>query len=52
MNNREKIKVTRNILDNAINMNIRADIVLKISQKLDKYIVEYYNKDEVEKENE
>ena len=36
-----KIKIARNILNNATLMNISKEILLKISQKLDKYI-EYY----------
>jgi hypothetical protein len=37
-----KIKIARNILNNATLMNISKEILLKISQKLDKYIIEYY----------
>jgi len=52
-----KIKIARNILNNAARMNMRKEILLKISQKMDKYIVEYYHKnlglrgDTGEKEN-
>lgn len=42
MNNKEKIEMARNILTNAANMNMSREILLKISQKIDKYIVEYY----------
>ncbi|MBO8138857.1 MAG: aspartyl-phosphate phosphatase Spo0E family protein [Desulfotomaculum sp.] len=42
MNTNKKIEIARNILNNAAKMNISGEILLKISQKLDKYIVEYY----------
>lgn len=38
-----KIGIARNILNNAAEMNMSKDILLKISQKIDKYIVEYYH---------
>jgi len=39
-----KIEIARNILNNAAKMNMSKDILLKISKKIDKYIVEYYHK--------
>ncbi|MGI9862642.1 aspartyl-phosphate phosphatase Spo0E family protein [Moorella naiadis] len=42
MDAKDKIEVARRILDNAVKMNISKGILLKISQKIDKYIVEYY----------
>lgn len=44
MNKKEQLEITRNILNNAVNMNLRKQILLKISQKFDKYVVEYYQK--------
>ncbi len=38
-----KIRIARNILNNAAEMNMSKDILLKISQKIDKYIIEYYH---------
>ena len=40
--NRKQDKIARNILNNATLMNMSKEILLKISQKLDKYIIEYY----------
>lgn len=37
-----KIEIGRTILNNAVAMNLSKDLILKISQKLDKYLVEYY----------
>lgn len=42
MGKKDKIEIARSILTNAMNMNLSTDILLKISQKIDKYIVEYY----------
>lgn len=42
MDEKDKIEVARRILDNAVKMNMSKRILLKISQKIDKYIVEYY----------
>ncbi len=39
-----KIEIARNILNNAAEMNMSKSILLKISQKIDKYIVKYYHK--------
>lgn len=44
MNKKEKIEMIRNILNNATNMNIRKEIILKISQKFDKHVIEYYQR--------
>lgn len=49
MNNKDKIEIARNILNNAANMNMSREILLKISQKMDKYIVEYFRKGEDKK---
>lgn len=38
-----KIEIARNILNNAVKMNMSKDILLKISQKIDTYIVDYYH---------
>ncbi|MBS3968783.1 MAG: Spo0E family sporulation regulatory protein-aspartic acid phosphatase [Clostridia bacterium] len=38
----DRIEVARRLLVNAVNMNMSKDILLKISEKLDKYLVEYY----------
>lgn len=39
-----KIELARNILHNAAKMNMSAELILKISQKIDKYVVEYLHK--------
>ena len=41
---KDKIEIARSILNNAANINISRKILLKISQKIDKYIVEYFRK--------
>lgn len=46
VNNKNKIEIARNILNNAVNMNVSKELLLKISQKLDEYIVEYYRNEE------
>ena len=38
----DRVELGKRILLNAANMNMSKEILLKISQKLDKYIVEYY----------
>ena len=38
----ERVELGKRLLLNAANMNMSKKILLKISQKLDKYIVEYY----------
>ncbi|MDI6706098.1 MAG: Spo0E family sporulation regulatory protein-aspartic acid phosphatase [Bacillota bacterium] len=45
MKKENKIEIARNILNNATNINMNKGIILKISQKVDKYIVEHYQKD-------
>ncbi len=47
MNEKQKIEMIKNILYNAIAMNVDKKIILKISQQLDEYIIRYYrqNKD-------
>lgn len=44
MDKKSKIEIARNILNNAIKINARKEILLRISQKIDKYIVEYLQK--------
>lgn len=44
MNEIEKIELARNLLYNAANMNMSKEIILKISQQLDIYIIDYYEK--------
>ncbi|HHV98822.1 MAG TPA: Spo0E family sporulation regulatory protein-aspartic acid phosphatase [Clostridiaceae bacterium] len=46
MDTKEKIALIRSILNNADNMNMRTEIILEISRKIDKYIVEYHRKNE------
>ncbi len=38
----EKIEIARCILKSAANLNMSREIILKISEKMDCYIVEYY----------
>ncbi len=38
----KRIEIARKILNNAVHMNMSKSILLKISQKMDKYIVQYY----------
>lgn len=42
MDNKDKIEIARNILHNAANINMSIEILLEISKKIDKYVVEYY----------
>lgn len=51
MSKKEYIEIPRAILNNAISMNMSPEIILKISQKIDKYIIEYY-KQNLDKEGE
>ena len=44
MNSTDKMEIARAILNNAGNMNVSKEMLLKISQQMDKYIVEYYRK--------
>lgn len=45
------IEAGRKLLYNAADMQVSRDLLLKISQKLDQYIVEYLRKKEYEKES-
>ena len=47
-----KIEIARTILKNAVNMNMRQELILKISQKTDEYVVEYLIKEEEHKKSE
>lgn len=49
MTYKDKIEIARNILNNAASINISQELLLKISQKLDEYIVEYYRNEEERK---
>ncbi|MFS8501934.1 MAG: Spo0E family sporulation regulatory protein-aspartic acid phosphatase [Caldicoprobacter sp.] len=42
MDAKTRIKIARNLLNNAIEMNINKKVIFKISQKIDEYIVMYY----------
>lgn len=42
---KNKIEIMRDMLNNAVEMNMSKDILLGISREIDKYIVEYYRKD-------
>jgi len=42
MNIKEKIALIRGILNNAETMNMKPEIILEISKKIDEYINEYY----------
>ncbi len=44
----DRIEIARNILHNAVMMNMRREIIFKISQKFDEYVVEYFNEDSKE----
>lgn len=46
---KDKIELARNILYNASDMNVSQEILLKISQKMDKYIVEYLRQSEYQR---
>jgi len=37
-----RIKIAKNLLNNAIEMNMRKEIIFRISQRIDQYIVKYY----------
>lgn len=49
MSEKDKIEIARNILNNAASINLSKENLLKISQKIDKYIVEYYQKSKSQK---
>ncbi len=42
MDNKDKIEIARNILHNAVSINMSMEILLEISKKIDQYVVEYY----------
>ena len=42
MDIKNRIKIARNLLNNAIAMNVKQEIIYKISRKIDAYIAEYY----------
>jgi hypothetical protein len=42
VNIKDKIEIARNILNNAADMNMSKKCLLKISRKVDIYIIEYY----------
>ncbi|HZK44063.1 MAG TPA: aspartyl-phosphate phosphatase Spo0E family protein [Syntrophomonadaceae bacterium] len=45
---KNRIEIARTILNNAVIMNMSDDLILKISEKLDKYISDYhYNHKEI-----
>ncbi|MGI6587383.1 MAG: Spo0E family sporulation regulatory protein-aspartic acid phosphatase [Peptococcia bacterium] len=48
---KDKIERVRNILYKAADLNVSYDLLLQISQKLDKYIVEYLRESESQKGN-
>lgn len=50
MNEKDKIEVARNILNNAASLNVSKEVLLRISQIVDKYVVEYYRKNGEKKE--
>lgn len=47
---KDKVTVAKNILNNAMAMNFSEELLLTISQKVDEYIVKYYD-EEIEREN-
>ncbi len=44
MDAKTSIEIAKNLLNNAIEMNMSKEIIFKISQRIDQYIVEYYVK--------
>jgi hypothetical protein len=40
----EKIELVRKLLNNGASMNMSKDILLRLSKKVDQYIVDYYKK--------
>ena len=38
----DKIRVARRILNNAVSLNLNKEIILELSQQVDKYVVQYY----------
>ena len=45
----EDIETARLILNNAVKMNFSKELILRISQKLDQYVNEYYHHNEDKK---
>ncbi|NLX69413.1 MAG: Spo0E family sporulation regulatory protein-aspartic acid phosphatase [Clostridiales bacterium] len=39
---KSKIKIARNLLNNAIEMNVNRKIIHRLSRKIDSYIIAYY----------
>ena len=50
MKKKDRIEIARNILANAADLNLSKETLLKISQKIDRYVVEYYRKGDTQKE--
>ncbi|SNX53908.1 Spo0E family sporulation regulatory protein-aspartic acid phosphatase [Thermoanaerobacterium sp. RBIITD] len=42
MNVKDRIETARRILNNAVEMNMRQEIIMKLSKIIDRYIIEYY----------
>ncbi len=51
MHVKRKMEIGRNILYNAANMNMSYELILKISQKVDEYVVEYLRNSKYQKNN-
>ena len=49
MQKNEDIETARLILNNAVKMNFSKELILRISQKLDQYVNEYYHHNEDKK---
>jgi len=47
----DKVELGKKLLLNAANMNMSKEILLKISQKVDKYIVQYYKEIKEDRNN-
>lgn len=50
MKKKDRIEIARNILANAADLNLSKETLLKISRKIDRYVVEYYRKSDTQKE--
>lgn len=46
MSENEVIEIVRRILNDAVKNNLSPESILEISEKLDEYIVDYYNNNE------
>jgi hypothetical protein len=42
---KNRIKIARDLLNNAIKMNVNPEIIYKISRKIDTYIAVYYHQE-------